>query len=134
MQVTVRVAVKVAESATRTPTILVMSDDPDWRATAMRVLEQEGYRVLEARHAGQALVESTRHQGSVDLLLTDGDQGQRRSDFTRIFRDHPGATLLHLPARPPTRDDLVSAVKTAIERPPRILPAPGRERVVPPRP
>ncbi len=111
MQVTLRLAIGAADPGARTPTVLVMSDDADWRAAVRRVLEQEGYRVLAARHPGQALVQCMRHDGQIDLLLTDGDQGQRRTDFPGIFRDHPRAQLLLLRARPATREDLVAAIR-----------------------
>ncbi len=35
------------------------------------VLESAGYTVLEARHGPEALVVSERHEGTIDLLLTD---------------------------------------------------------------
>lgn len=115
MQITVRLAIDVAEPAPRTPTVLLMSEDREWREAAGRALEREGFRVLPARHAGQALVESMRHPGAVDLLLTDGEQGLRRSDFPAIFRDHPQAALLHLHTRPRSRDELLAAVTAAIQ-------------------
>ncbi len=114
MQVIVRVPIEVAERASQTATILLLSDDTEWRATVERVLGQEGYRVVSVRHTGQALVESIRLNASIDLLLTDGDQGQRRSDFPRIFKDHPRAALLHLRARPHTRDELLGAVESSL--------------------
>ena len=77
MPFTIRFPIPVAGPATRTPTVLVMSEDPEWLAVVRRVLEHERYRVLAARHPGEALVESIRHEGELDLLLTDGDQGQR---------------------------------------------------------
>lgn len=114
MQFTVRLAIDVAEGARRQPTVLVMSEDQDWCAALRRVLEQEGYAVLTARHAGHALVTSMRHPGRVDLLVSDGGQGRRRSDLPLgIFRDNPGLRLLHLDQRPGTREQLLEAISRA---------------------
>lgn len=108
----VRVTIDVAERAPKEPTVLVMSEDPDWRAVLRRVLEQEGYRVLDARHAGHALVASMRHEGTIDLLVTDGAQGRRRSDFApKLFRDNPAMRLVHLEERPATREDLLKSFR-----------------------
>jgi CheY-like chemotaxis protein len=119
MPVTVRFTVDVVERAPRPPTVLVMSDDKDWRAMLRRVLEEQGCRVLTARHAGDALVASMRHDGTVDLLLTDGNQGLRLADFPRrIFGDNPGLRLVHLERRPLTRDRLIAELSGALQQKP----------------
>src|SRR5512134_2939092 len=108
----VRVTIDVVGRAPKQPTVLVISEDPDWRAVLRRVLEQEGYRVLDARHAGHALIASMRHEGTIDLLLTDGAQGRRRSDFApKMFSDNPAMRLVHLEERPRTRDDLLKSLR-----------------------
>jgi two-component system cell cycle response regulator DivK len=50
-------------------TILYIEDNPDNRSLIRRVLESEGYRVIEASNAGAAL--SVLEQGSPDLILMD---------------------------------------------------------------
>jgi DNA-binding NtrC family response regulator len=114
MQFTVRLAIDMGERAPRLPTVLVISDDGDWRAVLRRTLEEEGYQVLAARHAGHALVTALRYAGRIDLLVSDGAHGCRRSDFSpRIFAEHPRMRLLHLDARPRTREELLAAVTGA---------------------
>jgi nitrogen-specific signal transduction histidine kinase len=53
-----------------TETILVVEDDPQVRALAVRSLRRYGYSVLEAQSAGDALLMSEGSQ-TIDLLLTD---------------------------------------------------------------
>jgi CheY-like chemotaxis protein len=52
-------------------TILLVEDDPVVRAVARRVLEQHGYRVLEAPNGREALELLGHSGGEVDLVLTD---------------------------------------------------------------
>jgi PAS domain S-box-containing protein len=53
-----------------TETVLVVEDEPEIRALVCQVLEEQGYRVLEAGHPDEALSVS-RQQELVHLLLTD---------------------------------------------------------------
>ena len=52
-------------------TVLVVEDDPHVRALTKRILEQQGYRVLEARHGPDAIRVWEREGAHVDLVLTD---------------------------------------------------------------
>ncbi|MFO8074442.1 MAG: PAS domain S-box protein [Polyangia bacterium] len=52
-------------------TILVVEDETAVRELALKVLERYGYRVLAAADAGEALRLADRHEGHIDLLLTD---------------------------------------------------------------
>jgi two-component system cell cycle sensor histidine kinase/response regulator CckA len=52
-------------------TVLVAEDDDDVRRLARRVLEGQGYAVLEAPDAATALRLAAGHAGPIDLLLTD---------------------------------------------------------------
>lgn len=54
-----------------TETILVVEDDPDVRKLTCSVLSRQGYRILEASRAAEALELWDREGGNVDLLLTD---------------------------------------------------------------
>jgi two-component system cell cycle sensor histidine kinase/response regulator CckA len=58
-------------SHTGTETILLVEDEEGVRNLVGRTLKGEGYTVLEARHAPEALSLAGQHQGSIDLLLTD---------------------------------------------------------------
>ena len=57
---------------TRFPrTVLLVDDDPSVRESAARLLQLEGYAVIEAADTGDALAKSAAHAGRIDLLLTD---------------------------------------------------------------
>jgi signal transduction histidine kinase len=52
-------------------TILLVEDEEGVRELARDILRANGYTVLEARNGNEALLISERHQGPLDLLLTD---------------------------------------------------------------
>jgi two-component system, cell cycle sensor histidine kinase and response regulator CckA len=52
-------------------TILVAEDEDGVRSLTREVLEKYGYRVLEAANGEEALKVAERHDGRVDLLLSD---------------------------------------------------------------
>ena len=52
-------------------TILLAEDEEAVRRVARRVLQRQGYTVLEARHGSDALRIAAAHPGAIDLLLTD---------------------------------------------------------------
>jgi DNA-binding NtrC family response regulator len=52
-------------------TILLVEDDDQVRIVARGILRRSGYRVIDARHAGEALLHSEEHTGTIHLLLTD---------------------------------------------------------------
>jgi len=54
-----------------TETLLLVEDDEFLRATAREMLELYGYRVVDARHPGEALLLAERRAEQLDLLLTD---------------------------------------------------------------
>ena len=57
--------------ATAQAVILVVDDDAAVRQVTARVLEREGYRVLQAGEGAEALRVAREHSGPLDLLLTD---------------------------------------------------------------
>jgi two-component system cell cycle sensor histidine kinase/response regulator CckA len=52
-------------------TILLVEDDEALRHLTLGLLRSQGYTVLEAKDAQEAMTISTKHQGPIDLLLTD---------------------------------------------------------------
>jgi DNA-binding response OmpR family regulator len=54
-----------------TETILVVEDEPPIRRLIRRVLEGQGYQVLDVPNAQQAMVVAERHASDIDLLVTD---------------------------------------------------------------
>ena len=54
-----------------TETILVVEDEKIVRDLTCTILEQHGYKVLQAQSAGGALIASDRHQGDIRLMVTD---------------------------------------------------------------
>jgi PAS domain S-box-containing protein len=52
-------------------TILLVEDDDQVRMVARSILRRAGYRVLEARNAGEAMIISEKHEGTIHLLLSD---------------------------------------------------------------
>jgi PAS domain S-box-containing protein len=121
----------------RGETILVVEDEPAVRQITRRMLVMSGYRVLEASNAGEALLIGERHQGDIDIVLTDivmpylsGVEGARRlvvqrptlkvvfmsgySDtYDPVELEALGAQFL---SKPFTRDQLLVAVETALGR------------------
>ena len=52
-------------------TVLLVEDEPGVRKLVRGILEQYGYRVIEAESGPQALEMEAGHEGRIDLLLTD---------------------------------------------------------------
>jgi two-component system, cell cycle sensor histidine kinase and response regulator CckA len=52
-------------------TILLVEDDDQVRAVARGILVKNGYHVMEARNAGEALLISEKHPSTIHLLLSD---------------------------------------------------------------
>jgi CheY-like chemotaxis protein len=79
-----------------TETILLVDDDEQVRLVARGILRRQGYHVIDAKHAGEALLHCEQHVGTIHLLLTDvvmpqmsGPELARRLTSTR-----PGLKVL----------------------------------------
>jgi signal transduction histidine kinase len=51
--------------------ILFVEDEPNLREIATRALQTEGYRVYQARNGEEALEQLTRHDGGIQLVVSD---------------------------------------------------------------
>jgi len=54
-----------------TETVLLVEDEDQIRNVARGILQRHGYRVLECRNGGEALLTCEQHSGKIDLLLSD---------------------------------------------------------------
>jgi two-component system, cell cycle sensor histidine kinase and response regulator CckA len=61
----------VPRADTGTETILVVDDEESVRTLASRILKKYGYTVIEAKHGRDALLRAARHEGAIDMILTD---------------------------------------------------------------
>jgi two-component system cell cycle sensor histidine kinase/response regulator CckA len=60
-----------APVATNRKVILVVEDEPSVRILVSRTLKRHGYLVLEASNAAEGLMISERHDGHIDVVLSD---------------------------------------------------------------
>ncbi len=58
-------------AASGSETVLLVEDDDQVRAVARGILSKSGYRVLDARNAGEALLRAEAYAGPIHLLLSD---------------------------------------------------------------
>jgi len=79
-------------------TLLLVEDSAALREMILEVLEQHGYRVLQAGHGEQALEVLREHKQAVDLLLTDVVMprlgGQDLANEVRLL--HPGIRVIYM--------------------------------------
>ncbi|HVH89554.1 MAG TPA: PAS domain S-box protein, partial [Terriglobales bacterium] len=79
-------------------TVLLVEDEDGVRALMRQVLHKHGYNVLESRHGGEALLMCERHQGKIDLLLTDVvlEQMSGRELAERLLKIRPEMKVLYV--------------------------------------
>src|SRR2546428_13111664 len=87
---------KEAQEGRISETILLVDDEKRVRRLARKVLEQEGYTVLEAKDAEEALRLGQEAAGSSRLLLTDRvmARGNRQNLATHLPVRYPDSPAL----------------------------------------
>src|SRR5260370_23159612 len=87
----------VSEAPRGTETILLAEDEQDVREVAREFLESGGYMVIEARDGADALNSVEKHEGAIDLLVTDmvmpGMTGQELT--ARLLENRPEIRVLY---------------------------------------
>jgi CheY-like chemotaxis protein len=77
-------------------TVLIVEDEGNLRNLCVRILEQLGYRVLQARVGAEAIAEAQGYGDRIDLLLTDvvmpGMNGAELA--AQLVPHHPGMKVL----------------------------------------
>jgi PAS domain S-box-containing protein len=77
-------------------TVLIVEDEGNLRNLCVRILEQLGYRVLQARVGAEAIAEAQGYGDRIDLLLTDvvmpGMNGAELA--AQLVLHHPGMKVL----------------------------------------
>jgi two-component system, cell cycle sensor histidine kinase and response regulator CckA len=61
----------LGKAAGGSETVLLVEDEEAVRKLTRKILEENGYRVLEATHAGEAVTISNRHEGAIHVMITD---------------------------------------------------------------
>jgi PAS domain S-box-containing protein len=79
-------------------TILLVEDDPTLRKLVERILRREGHDILMAADGADALQTSARHDGRIDLLITDvvmpGMNGREVAEHLRASRPEIGVLYM----------------------------------------
>jgi CheY-like chemotaxis protein len=123
----------------RVETVLLVEDEAGVRGLARRMLEQAGYRVLDAANGLDAAVIFAQHRGAIDLLVTDVIMpGMSGLDlFRRLAIDQPALKVVYISGyateamarqlehdrgnshvqKPFTADQLVSSVRGVLDGP-----------------
>ena len=89
-------------AARGTETVLLVEDQDDVRQLALKALQSNGYRVLEAKNGGEALMILDRHEGPLDLVLSDvvmpGMSGRELAERLKLTR--PDLRVLYMSGYP----------------------------------
>jgi two-component system, NtrC family, response regulator GlrR len=106
--------------------VLLVTDDVDFRAAAERSLQQEGFRVAAAAHAGHALL-ACLGTNRFDVLVTELSMQDMSGPALaeRVHRHYPNLPVVYVATcgtpecqgvlvRPFTRDDLLREIDLAL--------------------
>jgi nitrogen-specific signal transduction histidine kinase len=104
-------------------TVLVVERDASTRDLAFEILTDAPYRVLTASTAAEAVELAERYRGPIHLLLTDLDAMRERALLDLLRAARPELAPVSAP-KPYTPERLRLAVRTALESPKRVTPAP----------
>ena len=79
-------------------TILLVEDEDAVRSLARRILQRQGYTVLEARHGRDALRIAKGHDGEIDLVITDVVMPEMSGSELahHLAEQRPGTPLLYM--------------------------------------
>jgi two-component system cell cycle sensor histidine kinase/response regulator CckA len=79
-----------------TETILLVEDEEAVRVVVLGALRRQGYTVIAAQNAGEALLLCEKHRGRIDLLLTDVVMPQMSGPelASRLAQDRPEMKVL----------------------------------------
>ena len=79
-------------------TVLLVEDEDALRQLARRILERQGYRVVESRNGRDALACATAHEGRIDLILTDVVMPEMsgRALVERLSAVRPDAAVVYM--------------------------------------
>jgi two-component system cell cycle sensor histidine kinase/response regulator CckA len=95
-------------------TVLVVERDPAVRDVVFELLTDATYRVLSARTAAAAVETAEKHDGAIDLLLTDLDELREAALSSLLRGANPGLRTLSI-TKPYTAERLAAAVGSALE-------------------
>jgi two-component system cell cycle sensor histidine kinase/response regulator CckA len=85
-----------------TETVLLVEDEASVRRLTRRILEEHGYRVIDASGGGEALGLARQHAGQIHLLLTDVVMPRMggRELATLLLRDRPETCVVYMSGYP----------------------------------
>jgi PAS domain S-box-containing protein len=90
--------VETRELPRGTETVLIVEDDKEVRKLAVRILENQGYKVLKASQGSEALPLSKEYQEPIHLMLADvvmpGLDGRELAERVKFF--HPQMKVLYM--------------------------------------
>jgi CheY-like chemotaxis protein len=107
---TAHIAPAVPARPRATETVLLVEDEASVRRLTRRILEEHGYRVIDASGGGEALELARLHAGRIDLLLTDVVMPRMggRELATLLLRDRPETCVVYMSGYP---DDSVLQIE-----------------------
>ncbi|MEM6795084.1 MAG: response regulator, partial [Acidobacteriota bacterium] len=95
-------ALPVGHMSAQRHTVLVVEDEEAVRRLILGILSKYGYRVLEANGADAAMHVSRRHEGPIDLLLTDVVMPEKSGHFVAksLIAERPELKVLYVSGYP----------------------------------